>query len=56
MTIELYGIVGWTAAALLIVLYLLASNGKLPAVGTLAYFILGITAFCMVVLRFAEAF
>ncbi len=54
--VEIYGLVGWAAAFIMAALYLLASRGRLPVIGTAAYFVLGITAFAMVVLRFSEAF
>ncbi|MEM9132636.1 MAG: hypothetical protein AAF962_24515 [Actinomycetota bacterium] len=54
--VDVYGLIGWAAIILMAALYLTASRGRLPAIGTATYFALGITAFAMVMLRFAEAF
>lgn len=54
--VEIYGLVGWAAAALMAVVYLIGATRRLSTIGTFAYFALGATAFAMVVLRFAEAF
>ncbi|MEL7206736.1 MAG: hypothetical protein AAGK32_00630 [Actinomycetota bacterium] len=54
--IEIYGLIGWAAAAAMGLVYLLGGTRRLSTFGTFSYFALGITAFAMVVLRFAEAF